>query len=407
MKTYLVGGAVRDALLNQPIIEKDWVIVGGDAESIINMGYKPVGKDFPVFLHPETKEEYALARTERKTGRGYTGFACYASPEVTLEEDLQRRDLTINAMAMDHAGNLIDPYGGKNDLKNRLLRHVSPAFEEDPVRLLRIARFSARFHHLGFRIAPETEKLMRQMVRAGSIHDLVHERVWNELVKSLAEKNPVCFFQVLRECDALRILMPEIEALFGVPNPPKWHPEIDSGWHTYMVLEQATILSDSPLIRFAALVHDLGKACTAVGKWPSHHHHDESGVDQIKKLSQRMKIPKDYEKYGILASRFHSLIHRSQELTPATLLTLLENMDAFRQPNRFYDILTVCQADARGRPTHQNDPYPQKEYLTRLLTSLNQISVKPFLEAGLTGSAIATALNQARIEFIKQFIRGA
>lgn len=402
MKTYLVGGAVRDQLLKLPVTERDWVVVGSTADKLLSMNYQPVGKDFPVFLHPETKEEYALARTERKSGHGYKGFVCHASPEVTLEEDLQRRDLTVNAMAIDENGNLIDPYDGLSDLKKRVLRHVSPAFEEDPVRILRIARFAARFYHLGFYIAPETYQLMRQMVRQGSVNELVPERVWNELVRSLTEKHPSIFFQVLHACGALAILMPEIEALFGVPNPPKWHPEVDSGWHTMMVLEQAARLSDSPVVRFTALVHDLGKACTPLTAWPSHHDHEEAGVARIHQLAKRMKIPKDYEVLGILTARFHSIIHKCWDLKPTTLLLLFEKTDAFRRPERFIEILIACKADARGRPAHENDAYPQQDYLMNMLQSLRSLSVKPFMEQGLTGEAIAKALQEARLEMIKQ-----
>lgn len=421
MKTYLVGGAVRDRLLNLPIHEKDWVVVGSTVEEMLARQYKPVGKDFPVFLHPETKEEYALARTERKSGKGYKGFLCHASPEVTLEEDLLRRDLTINAMAMDNSGTLIDPYGGTEDLKNKLLRHVSPAFEEDPVRILRIARFIARFHHLGFTIAPETMQLMEKMVQEGCMNDLVPERIWAELNKSLSEKNPEFFFKTLRECGALSQILPELEALFGVPNPPKWHPEIDSGWHTYSVLEQAVLLTEDVAriepatvgadyirpsakhIRFAALVHDLGKGDSPLTQWPSHRGHEESGVKRIQQLSKRLKIPKVYEKYGILTARFHSQIHKCFEQKPENLLNLFQKMDAFRQPERFLDILMVCKADARGRPGHEKENYPQEAYLTKLLKSLLSISVKPFVEKGLAGNAIADALSQARLTVISEY----
>ncbi len=401
MKHYLVGGAVRDQLLGLSVTEKDWVVVNGSVEEMLALKYQPVGKDFPVFLHPQTKEEYALARTERKAGRGYRGFVCTTS-KVTLEEDLLRRDLTINAMAMDAQGHLIDPYNGEKDLKNRLLRHVSPAFEEDPVRVLRVARFAARFHHLGFCVAPETLVLMRKMVRDGCINDLVPERIWKELERSLCEKSPSVFFQVLRECGALKILMPEIEALFGVPNPPKWHPEVDSGWHTLYVLEQATLLSYSPCVRFAALVHDLGKARTSCLIWPSHRGHEEAGVECIQQLSKRLKIPKAYEKLGALTAGLHSLVHQSQELTAKALLELFEKADAFRRPERFLAMLVACKSDARGRPGHENEPYPQQEFLTRILFSLRSISTKKLIEEGLSGEAMAKALSEARIKVITQ-----
>lgn len=401
MKTYLVGGAVRDQLLGLPVVERDWVVVGSTVEEMLEQGYQLVGKDFPVFLHPETKEEYALARTERKTGLGYKGFVCHASPNVTLEEDLLRRDLTINAIAMDDKGRFIDPYNGMKDLTDKQLRHVSPAFEEDPIRVLRIARFCARFHHYGFHIAPETMQLMRNMVRNGEMQACVSERVWKECAQSLSEKDPVFFFRTLRESGALAILFPEIDALFGVPNPPKWHPEIDSGWHTMMVLEQATLLSDSPAVRFCALVHDLGKACTDWMHWPSHHGHDDTGIEKIKALAQRLKIPKNFEQMGILTSRFHTSIHKCKELSPAGLLKLFEKMDAFRRPERFFDILLACKADARGRPGHEKDEYSSLAYLKTRLALIMQVSVKPLIERGLIGAALADALHQARVAVLK------
>lgn len=404
MKIYLVGGAVRDQLLGLPIVERDWIVVGSSVEAMLAQGYQLVGKDFPVFLHPETKEEYALARTERKTGLGYKGFVCHASPDVTLEEDLLRRDLTINAIAMDDNGCFIDPHNGIHDLKEKKLRHVSSAFEEDPIRLLRIARFCARFHHYGFYIAPETMELMRNMVRKGEMQACVPERIWKECECSLSERNPVLFFKTLRECGALAILFPEIDALFGIPNPPKWHPEIDSGWHTMMVLEQATLLSDSSAVRFCALVHDLGKACTDWMHWPSHHGHDDAGIEKIKALAQRLKLPKHYEQMGILTSRFHTSIHKSKELSPAGLLKLFETMDAFRRPERFFDILLACKADARGRPGHENDAYSSMDYLKSMLALVRQVSVRPLIERGLMGLALAQALHQARVEVLKKEI---
>lgn len=402
MKCYLVGGAVRDQLLGLQVKEKDWVVVGETVENMLAKNYQPVGKDFPVFLHPETKEEYALARTERKKGRGYRGFVCSTSPHISLEEDLLRRDLTINAIAMNPTGELIDPYGGEKDLNARILRHVSPAFEEDPVRILRVARFAARFHHLGFYIAPETKALMRKMVRDGLTHDLVQERVWAELVKSLSENSPSVFFEVLRECGALKILIPELDVLFGVPNPPKWHPEIDSGWHTLFVLAQAVRLSDSPCVRFAALVHDLGKGRTPLSIWPSHRGHEERGAAAIQQLAKRMKIPKAFEALAMLTSQFHSLVHKAFELRPHTILELFEKTDAFRRHERFLAMLVVCKADARGRPGHEEDEYPQQTYLTRILLSLRSLSVQPFIDAGLTGEAISQAVHQARLKVIEQ-----
>jgi len=401
MKVYLVGGAVRDQLLGLPVKERDWVVVGSTVEEMLAQNYQLVGKDFPVFLHPETKEEYALARTEKKTGQGYKGFICHASPDVTLEEDLMRRDLTINAIAMDETGQIIDPYCGLDDLKNKQLRHVSAAFEEDPIRLLRIARFRARFHHLGFNIALETYEFLLSMVRKGEMQACVSERIWQECEQSLSEKDPVYFFQTLRECGALAILFPEIDALFGVPNPPKWHPEIDSGWHTLMVLEQATKLSESTIVRFCALTHDLGKACTPKAHWPSHHGHEELGLHPIKQLTHRLKIPKIYERQALLTAKLHTKIHKAQELTPSKIIDLFETMDAFRRPEQFNNILIACIADSHGRPSHENDPCPAIDYLKQCLLLATQVSAKTFVEKGLKGEAIAHAIHQARVEVLK------
>ncbi|NOQ15523.1 MAG: multifunctional CCA addition/repair protein, partial [Methyloprofundus sp.] len=319
MKAYLVGGAVRDTLLNFPVRERDWVVIGETPESMLARGYTEVGKDFPVFLHPETKDEYALARIERKTARGYKGFAIHATPDVCLEDDLLRRDLTINAMAMLDNGEVIDPYGGKEDLKNKLFRHISPAFCEDPVRVLRIARFCARYHHLGFSIAPETQQLMQTMVTDGEIDHLVPERVWAETAKALAEQSPAAYFQALRDCGALQRIFPEIDALFGVPQTAEYHPEIDTGVHTLMVLEQAALLSDKTTVRFAALTHDLGKALTPPENWPSHHGHETLGIDTLKTLCQRIRVPNHYQKLALQVMQYHSHCHRAFELRPATL----------------------------------------------------------------------------------------
>jgi len=404
MKTYLVGGAVRDHLLGLPVSERDWVVVGASPDKMLALGYQSVGKDFPVFLHPRTKEEYALARTERKTGRGYKGFTCYAAPEVTLEEDLLRRDLTINAIAMDENGRLIDPYQGIKDLKEYTLRHVSPAFEEDPVRVLRLSRFCARFYSLGFKVAPETQELASKMVREGTMEDLVPERVWSEIERSLAEKTPAAFFQFLREIGALARLMPELDQLFGVPNPPKWHPEIDTGVHMLMVLEQAAYLSSSPLVRFGALVHDLGKGCTPREAWPSHHGHDEAGVKLIQTLSARLKIPKVYEQLGVLVSRFHTLVHKARELKPGTLVQLLEKMDAFRRPERFYQLLAACEADSRGRLGFEKNDYPQRAFLMKIFEVIKNVSGKPWIDKGLSGKAVAEAVHRERVEIVKNYI---
>lgn len=401
MNIYLVGGAVRDQLLGRVVTEHDWVIVGATPEQLLQLGYRPVGKDFPVFLHPQTHEEYALARTERKTGKGYTQFAFYAAPEVTLEEDLLRRDLTINAIAQTMDGKIIDPYGGQRDLQQRLLRHVSPAFAEDPVRILRVARFAARYN---FAIADETMELMRAMVRAGEVDALVAERVWQETQRTLNEPMPWRFFEVLRQCGALNPLFPELNQLFGVPNPKRWHPEIDSGIHTLMVLQQSTRLSTSPLVRFAALVHDLGKGVTPVDKWPSHQGHEYTGLPLIKGLCQRYKIPRDYQALALLVAEFHTHCHRALELTPATLLKTLERLDAFRRPERFAQFLLACEADARGRRGLEQRDYPQANFLKSIYEIASNIPIKPLLTTGLRDKALGEALHQQRLNAIKCYL---
>jgi len=343
IKTYLVGGAVRDEMLGYPFSEKDWVVTGTTVENMLEQGYRKVGKDFPVFLHPKTNEEYALARTERKSGHGYHGFEIHAEPSVTLEEDLARRDLTINAMAQDENGNLIDPFNGAGDLEDKILRHVSPAFSEDPVRVLRVARFAARYHHLGFTIADETISLIRSMVEGGEIAHLVAERVWQEMYKALAEKHPQAFFHVLRETGALKVILPEVDVLYGIPNPPQWHPEIDTGIHTMMVLEQATKLSALPLVRFAALCHDLGKGVTPEKFWPKHRGHEETGVRIIKAVCRRMRIPKEFEHLACLGSRYHLHAHKAFELRPETIFKLLEALrksEQERNADRVPDLAT-------------------------------------------------------------------
>lgn len=400
MQIYLVGGAVRDQLLNYPSKEQDYVVVGATPAEMLAQGYRLVGKDFPVFLHPQTHAEYALARTERKTGPGYTGFTCYAAPDVTLEDDLKRRDLTINAIAQTLEGQLVDPYNGITDLKNKILRHVSPAFAEDPVRILRIARFAARYAHLGFTIAVETMQLMQTMVRNGEVNALVPERVWQEFNRALTEQTPQEFINVLRRCGALKILFPEIDQLFGVPNPPKWHPEIDTGVHTLMALAQAVQLSPDPCLRFAVLVHDLGKGTTAPSLWPSHTDHEERGVTLIRELCQRYLAPRDYQELAILTSRYHTHCHRVFELKANTLLKTLEKLDAFRRPARFQLFLLACEADARGRTHLTTQPYPQRERMQLAFTAAQQVAIQPLLERGLTGEALGNALHQARVAAI-------
>ena len=399
MKVYLVGGAVRDKLLGIPVQERDWVVVGSTPQQLLDKKFRQVGRDFPVFLHPETKEEYALARTERKSAPGYYGFDCDFNSTVTLEEDLGRRDLTINAMAMDEQGNLIDPYQGQQDLNNRILRHVSPAFIEDPVRVLRVARFAARFHYLGFKLANETRSLMYSMVKQGELKHLVPERVWQELQRSLSEKNPEQFILSLRSCGALQVILPELNALFGVPNPYQYHPEIDSGVHTLMVLEAAVSLSQDPVIRFAALVHDLGKALTPMGIWPKHHGHEEKGGAVIESLCSRLRIPNDYRTLANLVSRFHLKIHRLFELRASTIVRLLEQSDAFRRPQLFYNLLIVCQADAEGRGKTIN--YHQAPRWSYLLSECVKVNAQALITQGYKGSGIKEALHQHRVACVE------
>lgn len=401
MKKYLVGGAVRDQLLGLPVKERDWVVVGETPESMEKQGFLRVGKDFPVFLHPQTHEEYALARTERKTAPGYRGFDVHASPEVTLEEDLKRRDLTINAMAQDEQGNLIDPFNGLRDLDARLLRHVSPSFSEDPVRILRVARLKARYAHLGFEVAPETLELMRQMVAAGEVDALVAERVWQELVRALAEPTPAAFFEVLRACGANARLFPEIERLFGVPQPAEHHPEIDTGVHTMMVLEQAAKLSPDPKVRFAALTHDLGKGLTAKELWPKHHGHESVGVRALEELCDRLKAPKEYKKLAEKVMRFHGHCHRAFELRAATLVDTLYALDALRKKNFLEEFLLACMADSRGRTGFETIDYPQADLFRAVQKAALSIDVQPLLKQGLKGESLGQELRQLRIKAVK------
>ncbi|MGE3919538.1 MAG: multifunctional CCA addition/repair protein [Gammaproteobacteria bacterium] len=400
MQIYLVGGAVRDKLLGLPVRERDWVVVGATPEELMQQHFQPIGKDFPVFLHPQTKEEYALARTERKTGRGYTQFQFYSTPEVTLEEDLKRRDLTINAMAMTEEGQLIDPYHGFKDLQDKILRHVSDAFIEDPVRILRVARLYTRFSSLGFKIAPETMKLMRTMVTNGEVNHLVAERVWQELQRAIQEPEPQQFFICLRECGALAVLFPELDRLYGVPSPPKWHPEIDTGVHTMMVLKQASLLSSDPVTRFAALLHDLGKGITPMELWPRHKGHEEKSVPLVNDLCKRVKAGKDYRELAVLVARFHGIVHRAAELRPATVLRVIERADAIRRPLRFLQFLLACEADAKGRPGHEAEPYPQKDLFLKAFDAVKSVSVKALVEAGLSKEVLVREIRRERIKAI-------
>jgi len=400
LKIYLVGGAVRDQLLGYPFKDKDYVVVGSTVADMLHQGFTAVGKDFPVFIHPETKAEYALARTERKSGVGYTGFDIYASPDVTLEQDLQRRDLTINAMAQSADG-LVDPYGGAEDLKAKVLRHVSPHFKEDPLRVLRVARFAARFAHLGFSVAPETMVLMRDMVGSGELVELVAERIWQEINRALSEKSPEVFFDVLRQCGALEVVLPEIDALFGVPQPKKYHPEIDTGIHTMMVLQQAALLSKSSVVRFAALTHDLGKALTPSKYWPSHHGHETKGLPALKQLADRLRVPNEYVDLAEKVMEFHTHCHCAFELKPETLLRLLESLGAFRQPEKLNNYLQACEADSRGRPGYEKLDYPQVNLIKQAYVVANEVTAAEFIEAGLTGKPIADAMRKKRVEMIK------
>ena len=405
MQIFLVGGAVRDALLNYPVKENDWVVVGATAQHMLDQGYSQVGKDFPVFLHPKTKEEYALARTERKTGPGYTGFVVQASADITLEDDLGRRDLTINAMARDENGQLVDPYSGQQDLKNKLLRHVSPAFCEDPVRILRVARFAARYHHLGFTVANETLLLMQSMVKQGEVDALVAERVWQEMFKALNEKNPEIFIQTLRDCGALQKLLPEIDCLFGVPQPEKYHPEIDTGVHTLMVLHQACLISNDAATRFAALCHDLGKGITPKDKWPAHHGHEDGGVPLVEKLCDRLRIPNDFRDLAVITARFHLHYHRAYELRADTLLKLIEQTDALRKPQRFENFLIACMADTRGRPGFEQEPCTQTAYFLNIVNAVRVINIDDLKAQQLTGKVMAEAIAKKRLDAIKSLVK--
>jgi len=400
MQVYLVGGAVRDALLGLPVKERDWVVVGSTQDELLRLKYREVGRDFPVFLHPDSHDEYALARRERKVAPGYRGFAVEFGPEVTLEEDLARRDLTINAIAQSPDGSLLDPYHGRRDLQARVLRHVSPAFIEDPVRILRVARFAARFAALGFHVAPETMALMRTMVERGEVDALVAERVWQETEKALREPGASVFFEVLRECGALKIIYPEIDALFGVPQPVKWHPEIDTGVHTMMVLDQAVLLSDDVRVRFAALVHDLGKAKTPREEWPGHKGHEERSVALIESLSERLRLPNEYRELCVMVARYHGNVHRAFELRPQTILGILEKTDAFRRPERFAQALLACEADSRGRLGLEQVPYPQRQYLQAARDAAAAIKPTPQDIAEHAGPKIAERLHERRLHTI-------
>ncbi|MBI5783518.1 MAG: multifunctional CCA addition/repair protein [Gammaproteobacteria bacterium] len=401
MKTYLVGGAVRDKLLGLPVQDRDYVVVGSTPDEMVAKGFKPVGADFPVFLHPETREEYALARTERKSGHGYKGFKVYAAPDVTLEDDLRRRDVTINAMAEDEQGQLIDPFKGAEDLRNGVLRHVSDAFAEDPVRILRVARFAARFAKWGFHVAHGTNQLMRRMVESGEVDHLVAERVWQELERALSEDQPSRFFEVLRGCGALVRLFPEIDALFGVPQPEKHHPEVDTGVHIMLVLDAAAKLSADTRVRFAALMHDLGKGNTPKEEWPQHIGHEERGVELVKDFCRRFRVPNEHRDLAVLAARYHAHCHRIAELRAATMVDTLEALDGFRRPERIGQFVLACEADFRGRTGSEDKPYPQAELFRRVFEAARAVDAAAIAAQGGKGPDIGARVREARIAAVK------
>ena len=401
MKTYLVGGAVRDKLLNIPVKDNDWVVTGTTPEEMLKNNFTPVGKDFPVFLHPTTHEEYALARTERKTAAGYHGFKFVTDSTITLEQDVMRRDLTINALAQDSEGNIIDFVNGQHDIEHKILRHVSPAFAEDPVRILRIARFAARFAPLGFTIANETMQLMKDMVSNGEVDALVAERVWQELEKTLAEPAPDVFIEVLRECGALKVLFPEIDRLFGVPQVKEHHPEIDTGVHTMMVLQQSCLLSEDPVVRFAALTHDLGKGTTEKEVLPHHYGHEERGYHLLKDLCKRYKIPNRYRQLGEIMTQYHTHVHRAFEVKPKTLLKVLNTTDAFRKPERFNHFLIACTADSLGRTGYEDYNYKQAPFFAKIREKAAQVDIQEIIKDGFEKEKISEELYRRRLAIIK------
>ena len=404
MQIYIVGGAVRDELLGLPVQDRDYVVVGATPDEMVQLGYKPVGKDFPVFLHPATHEEYALARTERKTARGYKGFQVHASPDVTLEEDLLRRDLTVNAIAKDEQGNLFDPFGGMADIKSRIFRHVSPAFAEDPVRILRIARFSARFDD--FQVAPETIALMRQMVENGEVDALVPERVWQELARGLMEKRPSRMFDILRSCGALAKILPEVDRLFGVPQPEKYHPEIDTGAHVMLVLDYAAARNYSLPVRFAALTHDLGKGTTPQEEWPRHIDHEERGAELLKELCKRLRVPNDSSELGVMTAKHHGQAHQALEMRHSSLLGLLQSTDALRQGSRFESFLLACECDYCGRPGYASKPYLQAQRLRDALQAAAGVDAGAVAQQCSSPSQIKERVYEARLRAIQARLGG-
>ncbi|CAE6890927.1 fused tRNA nucleotidyltransferase/2',3'-cyclic phosphodiesterase/2' nucleotidase and phosphatase [Pseudomonas marincola] len=407
MQIYKVGGVVRDRLLNIASKDIDRVVVGATAEQMLERGYRPVGADFPVFLHPKTGEEYALARTERKSGRGYGGFTFFASPDVTLEQDLIRRDLTINAMAEADDGTIIDPYGGQRDLEAKVLRHVSPAFAEDPLRVLRVARFAARYAPLGFIIADETYALMRELSDSGELAALTAERSWTEISRALMEPRPDVFIQVLHDCNALHALLPEVDALFGVPQPPAHHPEIDTGVHVLAVLRQSAEHQLPLTVRWACLLHDVGKGLTPESEWPRHIAHEQKGLRLIKTINQRCKAPKDCQELALLVGEYHTHGHRALELKPSTLLELLQSFDVYRRPQRFEEFISACEMDARGRTGLEKREYPQADYLRGAMQAAREVAVQPLLEQGFKGPELGAALKAARLQALVAYKQSA
>ena len=405
MEIYLVGGAVRDKLLGLPVKERDWVVIGEKPDSMLKQGFRPVGKDFPVFLHPKTHEEYALARTERKTAPGYKGFAIHAAPDVSLEQDLIRRDLTINAMALTPQGQLIDPYGGQRDLEQRLFRHISPAFAEDPVRILRVARFAARYAHLGFTLAEETRNLMQVMVETGEVDHLVPERVWAELFKALSEKMPSEFFNTLKACAALAKIFPELNCLFGVPQPEKHHPEVDTGVHAMLSLEQAARLSSSPEVRFAALVHDLGKGVTPKASWPHHYGHETLGLPVLESLCTRLRVPNSFKVLAMQVMQYHTHSHRAFELRASTITDMLAALGAYKAGHKLPEFLQACEADAKGRTGFENTLYPQAELLRGAARVASSVDTSSILNGELKGAHIGEAIRRLRIKAVAEYIK--
>ena len=397
---YLVGGAVRDELLGLEVGERDWVVTGSSPESLLRRGYRQVGASFPVFLHPESGEEYALARTERKQGHGYHGFSVDFHPGVTLEEDLERRDLTINAMARDSHGQLIDPFGGRSDLEGRVLRHVSPAFSEDPLRVFRVARFAARFAHLGFHVHPETSALMAQITASGELRHLAAERCWSELLGGLSAPTPSVFVQLLRECGALAKWLPEVDALFGVPQDEQHHPEIDTGLHLQMTLDYAAAQAYSAEVRFALLLHDLGKALTPPGDWPAHHGHETAGLPLVRAVCERLRAPKEFRDLALIVCEHHLNCHRAEELRPSRLLKILERADLLRRPERLTPFLQACEADYRGRKGLSERPYPQAGRMRSALEAARSVKPASLQLEGLSGEEIGEKVRTARIEAI-------